>query len=94
MPFPQQPPRFFTRLDVQTLWPNQFGCYGIYRQGCWIYVGKGDIRQRLLDHLNGDIPCIIRQQPTNWVSVVTPYYDDLEKRLINELQPVCNQRVG
>lgn len=54
MPFPQQNPLAFTRANIENLNPNQLGCYGLYIQGEWIYIGRGDIRQRLLDHLNGD----------------------------------------
>lgn len=94
MPFPQQVPRIFNKANVEALNPGQMGCYGLFRQGQWIYVGKGDIRKRLLDHLNGDTPCINRSNPTHWVDVVTSNYDALEKSLIRELKPACNQRVG
>jgi len=94
MPFPQQEPRLYTRADVEALSPGQLGVYGLYRAGLWVYVGNGDIRQRLLDHLNGDNPCISASGPTHWVSAVTSAYDQLERQLILELSPVCNQRVG
>jgi hypothetical protein len=94
MPFPQQTPRAFTRENIESLKPDQDGCYGLYRQNNWIYVGKGDIRQRLLDHLNGDNSCINGSHPTHWVGVVTSDMDAEEKRLIRELRPSCNQRVG
>jgi excinuclease UvrABC nuclease subunit len=95
MPFPQQQPRLFTRASVESLNPNQIGVYGIFRQGTWLYVGKGDIRQRLLNHLNGDNPSIIREQPTHWVDEVTIGDPSLrEKQLIAEFQPICNQRLG
>jgi len=66
----------------------------LYRPGVWIYVGSGDLRARLLDHLNGDNSCITRQGPTNFVGVVTNDYINEEKRLILELNPVCNRKVG
>ena len=95
MPFPQQQSRLFTRANVEALHPNQLGVYGLFRQGVWVYVGKGDIRQRLLDHLNGDNPCITRENPTHWVDEVTNGDPSIrEKQLITELQPVCNKRVG
>lgn len=94
MPFPQQNPRPYNRANIEALNPNQIGCYGLYRTGRWIYVGKGDIRQRLLDHLNGDNPCITREGPTHWVDVVTRDYDNVEKQLIVELSPSCNKKVG
>jgi hypothetical protein len=80
---------------VLELKPNLNGVYGLFKQGTWVYVGKGDIRQRLLDHLNGDNPCITRQAPTDWVAeVIQGDPTNREKQLISELNPVCNQKVG
>jgi len=94
MPFSTQNPRPFNKTTVETLNPNQMGVYGIYRQGQWIYVGKGDIRKRLLDHLIGDNPCILKENPTHWVDEVTANMDAREQQLILELNPVCNKKVG
>ena len=94
MPFPQQEPGLFTRDGTEKLDPNQYGCYGLFRQNFWVYIGKGDIRARLLDHFNGDNPCITRERPTHWVAELTENADEREKELILEFQPVCNQRVG
>lgn len=89
-------PRAFTRQNVETLNRNQVGVYGIFREGQWIYVGKGDIRERLLAHLDGDNPCILRSNPTRWVDevVADPAMSTREKQLTLELNPACNQRVG
>lgn len=96
MPFIQQIPRTFTRQNVESLKPNQFGVYGIFRQGLWIYVGKGDLRTRLLGHLNGDNPSILAAQPTHWVGEICtdPSMSSKEKQLILDLQPLCNERIG
>lgn len=95
MPFPKQQPRLFTRENVMAINPNQIGVYGLFRQDAWVYVGKGDIRQRLLDHLNGDNTCISREKPTHWVDEVTSGDPSIrEKQLIAEFQPICNQRLG
>jgi hypothetical protein len=94
MPFPQQDPRPFTKADIETIKPGQNGCYGIFKQGQRIYVGKGDIRERMLAHVGGDNPCIIRSGATHWYNVLSDRMDALEKELILELQPSCNQRVG
>jgi len=95
MPFIQQEPRPFTRHDVESLNPNQLGVYGLFKRDVWIYVGKGDIRKRLLEHLNGDNFCITREQPTYWVGeVISGDPSAREKELIDELRPLCNQRVG
>jgi len=95
MPFSQQTPRLFTRQNIEALRPNQNGVYGLFKQGVWIYVGKGDIRQRLLDHLNGDNLLITLQQPTHWVDeIVQGDPSAREKQLIVELNPICNQKIG
>jgi len=69
MPFPEQKSRPFTRANVKSLNPNQKGCYGLYHKDAWVYVGKGDIRERLLSHLSGDNSCITSSHPTHWVGL-------------------------
>jgi hypothetical protein len=94
MPFPKQTSRPYTKADVESLPTGRDGCYGIFKKDVWIYVGKGDIRTRLLAHLNGDTPCIARWNPTHYVIEVTAGMDGREKTLIRELNPECNKRVG
>lgn len=96
MPFPKQTARLYTRANVEALNPNQNGVYGLYNKSDWVYVGKSnDIRGRLLDHLNGDNPCIIREKPTHWVDVVIQGVPSArEQQLILELKPTCNKKVG
>lgn len=94
MPFPKQESRLFTRAGIERLSPNQIGVYGIFRDGAWIYVGRGDIRQRLLDHLNGDNPRITREKPTHYLALVTTDNEAREKQLILELSPIANRKVG
>ena len=94
MPFPNQPSRPFTREDVERLHPEQPGCYGLFTKHQWVYIGKGDIRQRLLGHLNEDLECITHMQPTHWVGEVTPYYNERENQLITEFLPLCNLKKG
>lgn len=96
MPFAQQTPRIFNRQNIESLKENQFGVYGLFKQGHWIYVGKGDIRKRLLSHLNGDNPCITGSGVTHWVAELwtDPQMSTREKVLIAELNPLCNQKVG
>lgn len=95
MGFVNQIPRIYSLSNVQALNLNQNGVYGLLSNGACIYVGKGDIRQRLLDHLNGDNPLIIRYKPTHWIDeVVAGDPSNREKQLIAELRPICNQRIG
>ncbi len=94
MAFPPQTPRLFTKAAIEVLNPNQNGVYGIFREGCWIYVGRGDIRARLLSHVAGNNPAITAQRPTHFVASVTQNDVALESQLIQELKPVANQKVG
>lgn len=95
MAFVQQKPRPFARLDVEALRMNQTGVYGLFKENEWVYIGKGDIRQRLLDHLNGDNPLIINRRPTHWVAeLIAGDPSARERQLILECKPTCNQRVG
>jgi len=92
MKFPAQPPKAFTKARIEEFTPGKIGCYGLAGDGGkWIYVGKGDIRQCLLSHLNGDNPCIAKNRPTHWVEIVTDNMDAVEEALISELNPTCNK---
>lgn len=94
--FTNQTPREFTKVNIESLNIGQNGVYVIFRKEFWIYVGKGDIRQRLLAHINGDNPDILRQGPTHWVGEIwnDPDMSLREKELIVKLQPICNKKVG
>jgi len=70
-------------------------CNEIQCDEIWTFVGKGDIRTRLLAHLNGDNPCIIQNKPTHFVGeVLTVDPSEREKELIIELNPSCNKKIG
>lgn len=87
----------FTRQEIEALTPGQVGVYALFKPQVWIYVGKGDIRARLLAHFNGDNACITAQRPTSFQAEVIAdqaRMDAREKQLILELKPVCNERVG
>ena len=94
MPFPQQTPREFTKQNIENITPNQYGVYGLFRSGTWIYIGRGDIRTRLLAHFNGDNSRITKEKPTHWVDCVTKNEIVEEKNLILEFDPICNRKVG
>ena len=76
--------------------PEQSGVYGLFRRDAWVYIGQGNIRERLLAHLDGDNPCILSQKPTHWVQDVVEGNLSMtkEKELILEFNPFCNRRVG
>jgi len=87
--------RPYTKDDVLKLNKDQMGVYGLFRSGdAWVYVGRGDIRARLLAHLNGDNSCITRERPTHWKGWVTTDHVQQEKNLIREYDPICNRKIG
>jgi len=98
MPFVKQESREFSNKNVEILNPNQSGIYGIFNTESWIYIGKAeDIRKRLLEHLNGDNPCILKYSNLSWVGEVIndqKKREDREKELILELDPTCNRKIG
>ena len=58
-----------------------------------IYVGDADdIKKKLLDHLNGDIPCITQTSPTAFMFELADAARRTERRdeLIGEYSPTCN----
>lgn len=91
MPFPPQKPKTFDRPSVESLSPGAVGCYGLFREDRWVYIGKGAIRERLLAHLAGDAPWTSPDGPTHWVAVETSDYDALLKELIVACNPLCSR---
>ena len=94
MPFSPQTQRPYTRANIENIVPDQMGVYGILTNETWVYVGSGDIRARMLDHVNGDNDCITKKNPTHWVAELAADYISREKELIVELNPECNKQVG
>jgi len=94
MPFMKQLPKPFTSDRLLQIKPGLIGCYGLLTDGRWIYIGQGDVRERLLEHLNGDNACITRNAPTHWLAELTDAPESTERQLIREYNPICNLRVG
>jgi hypothetical protein len=91
MPFAHKM-RPYTEESILALDPNQNGVYGIFRDVTAVYIGSGDLRERLLAHINGDNPCITSNTPNLWTGEV--FSGDPTKReadLIREYRPVCNK---
>lgn len=84
--------RPYTREDISSLKPNQNGVYGIFKGATAIYIGSGDIRERMLAHIDGDNPCITQNTPDQWtVALVIGDPTGREGELIQEYRPVCNK---
>jgi hypothetical protein len=93
MPFPDQARRPFTKEEVERLEPGVRGCYGLFRDEVCVYVGKGILRDRLLDHLKGGYSetahCITREAPTHFLVEETEDFVVRHMGLSVEYQPRC-----
>ena len=92
--------RPYTQVGIESIKPTQKGVYGLFQKSAWVYIGRAqDLRKRLLEHLHSDgsanpDKCIQQYLPTHFITAVTDDYEVLEKKLIEEFTPPCNQRVG
>lgn len=89
MTFPPQKPQPFERAAVAGLRAGVVGCYGLFHRERWVYIGTGDIRSRLLAHLDGDRPWLADDEPTHWVVIETPEYETAARDLVVACAPSC-----
>lgn len=60
-----------------------------------IYIGAADnIQTALLQLLQGAVPCVLENNPTWFSYSLTHEGERLAQQFVNELDPVCNRRVG
>ncbi len=74
--------------------PAASGVYGIFTPHEWIYIGESqDIQARLLQHLNGDNPCIGTSGATSFSFELVPAQQRAVRQsaLVLEYQPACNR---
>ena len=86
--------RPYTRADVISVDPGQIGVYGIFKGERAVFIGSGDIFERLINHITGDNTCITRHEPDRWTASITgPGSDPSEREaeLIAEYRPACNR---
>lgn len=83
----------FTRSDIESLAPDTEGCYALYSGDVCVYVGAGNLRARLLAHLEGDIYCITLHRPKRWFEYQCENPQAEARRLTRELRPRCNPRI-
>jgi hypothetical protein len=72
--------------------PEASGVYGLF-SAFWIYIGAAEnIQARILKHLEGDDPCIVRYRPSGFAFELAAPRDRHHRRmcLMKELQPLCN----
>ena len=91
MPFLEQPVRIFDTDEILNFPSGQIGVYGLFRQDECIYVGAGDIRDRILKNLDGDNTLINYYGPTQWMfETVVGDTTELKRKLIEEYHPLAN----
>ena len=82
----------FQRESIVQNAPECSGVYGLFN-AFWIYIGEAEnLRARILEHLKGDDPSIVRFQPSGFAFERISPNDRLRRheQLIRELQPLCN----
>ena len=94
MRLPEQTRKLFVRAAVESLRPGLRGCYGLFRGDQCLFIGKGDIRRRLLAHLEGDDATISRSFPSHWLAVTAAEIDGLERELVREYRPSLQDGAG
>ena len=91
MAFAQQTTKKFTKKVVLEFKQVILGVYGLFREGKCVFVGKGNIRERLLGHLLNDNVCLNVAWPSHWVYEATEKADARWKELLLDLEPDCNK---
>jgi len=78
--------------DIERINEEWNGVYGLFRYNFPVYIGTGNIRGRLIAHLNGDNPCITKHAPDLWTAEVFEHDPEpREVELLREYNPVCNR---
>lgn len=90
---------YFNRDSIIANAPRASGVYALFTAGGqrWTYFGEsGNIEARLLEHLNGDNPCITRNAPNGFQFEAVPAYQRVarQNQLIANLVSLCNQQMG
>ena len=96
MPWNNPVPYVFGFFSVMDNAPAESGIYAIYNDKSYIYIGEADdIRARLINHLNGDYPCILSRHPRAFSFELCPCGGRFRRQteLIRELTPACNIRL-
>ena len=84
----------YTPASIRQNAPAAAGVYGILTPHTWIYIGESrDIQARLLQHLNGDNPCIGSSGATLFSFELVPVQllAARHSALVLEYQPLCNR---
>ncbi len=88
----ESPQRTFDRATIEAHAPDGPGVYILFRGDKCVYLGRGNIREKLLRHVEGDVECIVRHKPTHWYCIkTTSDLPGLERLLAAEFKPLCSE---
>ena len=93
MPFPDQPRRPLAAEEIERLPAGTRGVYGLFNEEGCVYVGKGNLRERLLGHLKSgyteEARCIRKNAPTCFLFEETENFVVRHMGLVVEYAPKC-----
>ena len=93
MPFPDQPRRPFAAEEIERLPVGKRGVYGLFNEECCVFIGKGNLRERLLLHLKSgyteEARCIRKNSPTYFLVEETENFVVRHMGLVVEYEPKC-----
>jgi hypothetical protein len=85
----------FTEENVDRS-PDEQGVYGLVKGSneTIVYIGRGNIRERLQAHFGGDNSCITRSAPTSYYREPCSNSVAREKELLRAYATLCNEKIG
>ena len=93
MPFPEQPRRPFVAAEIDKLPPAPRGVYGLFNEAGCVFVGKGNLRERLRLHLkpgySEEAQCVRKNAPTYFLIEETENFVVRHMGLTVEYAPKC-----
>lgn len=93
MPFPDQARRSFAAAEIERLPPGKRGVYGLFNDAGCVFVGKGNLRERLLLHLKSgyteEAHCVRKNAPAWFLIEETENFIVRHMGLVVEYAPRC-----
>jgi hypothetical protein len=93
VPFPEQSRRPFVAEEIERLPPGCRGVYGLFNETGCVFVGKGNLRERLLSHLKSgfteEARCVRQSAPTFFLFEETENFVVRHMGLVVEYAPKC-----
>jgi hypothetical protein len=88
MPLRDRDSRPYTIPTIESLIPNQIGCYALFAGDRCLYVGHGDLRAELLARITADPSEPECHRPTHWYAWSSRFPEQLAAELRVLLSPV------